>query len=97
MLGLVHYHAQRVLDAATSELFCVLDVAGIDVEESDGKDVALMMESVRSLILKKLGAAHPFQNLANSAFVPEKYEGEDVLKLQDHVSVDLKMAVAASD
>lgn len=89
---LKHYHVQEAITVIAPQIFNQLEISGFglsDDEEEDIRDGALLIEAIRSMMLKYYGVYHPFQVLAQELFeYDEKREG--VLRIVDSIAVDLK-------
>ena len=58
------------LDALVTTFIDGMMVSGFDIEDEDNnKDIALVASAIRSLMLKTLGLPHPFQDIAQHAFI----------------------------
>lgn len=87
-----HYHIQETISHLTPIIFNQLDVAGFGLSEDgddDIKDGALIVEALRSYMLKYYDMFHPFQIVAENIFVPDDSQ-EDALKIAEELSVELK-------
>lgn len=88
-----HYHVQETIANIAPMIFNHLDISGFplfDEEEEEGlKDGALIIESIRSMLLKYYGMHHPFQILAENVFICDD-EDETSMKIVDEISVSLK-------
>jgi len=64
-------HIWGALEVLTPIIFHHLHVAGFDFSDGDvyGKDMAFFMESMRSMMCKKIGVEHPFQRVAAETFL----------------------------
>lgn len=67
-----HYHIQEVVQTMLPTLFGQLHLGGFDFEESDEKDTAFIIESIRSVLCKKYGLYHPFQKISEQVFLNEE-------------------------
>ena len=84
-----HIHIQNVLDAINDTLLQQIVAAGFDIkvdEEDFDKDVAFLMESLRSLLCKASDVYHPFQKLADNTFNEE----EGLLAVAESIHVNFK-------
>jgi hypothetical protein len=73
-------------------IFNHLDIAGFDVvdeENNDLKDGAFVVESLRSMMCKYHGLYHPFQQLAETVFVPDDEE-ENAYRIVEELNIKLK-------
>jgi hypothetical protein len=63
-------HVQETIETIMPIFFDQLSIAGFQPSEEDGdvKDGALVIEAVRSLLLKSYGVQHPFQIIAQNIF-----------------------------
>lgn len=58
------------LDALVISFMEGMAVSGFDIDDEDhNKDIALVASSIRSLMLKTMGMPHPFQDIAEHAFI----------------------------
>jgi len=87
-----HYHIQETISHLTPIIFNHLDIAGFGLseeEDDDIKDGALIVESLRSYMLKYYDMHHPFQIVAENVFIPDNTQ-EGAFKISDTLVVDLK-------
>ena len=87
-----HYHIQETISNIAPMIFNQLDIAGFDFtdEESvDIKDGAFIIESLRSMMCKHYGIYHPFQQISENVFFPDKEE-IGALKIVDSINLELK-------
>lgn len=87
-----HYHIQETISHLTPIIFNHLDIAGFGLseeEDDDIKDGALIVESLRSYMLKYYDMHHPFQIVAENVFIPDSTQ-EGAFKISDTLVVDLK-------
>lgn len=90
-----HYHIQETISNLAPIIFNTLEVAGFgisDDETTDIKDGAFIIESLRSLMCKYYDIYHPFQQIAESVFSPDKEE-EGALRIADSLCLELKNTV----
>lgn len=89
---LKHYHVQEAITVIAPQIFNQLEIAGFGLtedEDEDIKDGALIIEAIRSMMLKYYKIYHPFQVLSEEIFsYDEKREG--VLKIADSINLELK-------
>jgi hypothetical protein len=87
-----HYHIQETIQNLVPMIFNQLDIAGFGLIEDDididVKDGALIVEALRSLMLKHYDMHHPFQQVAESIFVPHPKE-EGAFKIVDKLELEL--------
>lgn len=87
-----HYHIQETIQTLAPIIFNQLDIAGFgiseDEEDMDVKDGALIVEALRSLMLKHYDMNHPFQQIADAVFVPHEKE-PSVYKIAERLEIDL--------
>jgi hypothetical protein len=76
-VSIVKYnHINETLETIVPMLFNNMELAGFQVvpmedeEDENIKDVALIVESIRSLMCKYYGIQHPFQQLSDNLFNP---------------------------
>jgi hypothetical protein len=74
-----HYHIQETIASIAPIIFNQLEVAGFvlsedDEDEENLKDGAFLVESLRSIMCKYYGIYHPFQQIAESVFIPDDEE-----------------------
>jgi hypothetical protein len=74
-----HYHIQETIASIAPIIFNQLEVAGFvlsedDEDEDNLKDGAFLVESLRSIMCKYYGIYHPFQQIAESVFIPDDDE-----------------------
>jgi hypothetical protein len=87
-----HYHIQETISNIAPMIFNQLDIAGFDFtdEESvDIKDGAFIIEALRSMMCKHYGLYHPFQQISENVFFPDKEE-IGALKIVDSINLELK-------
>ena len=87
-----HYHIQETIQNLVPMIFNQLDIAGFGLIEDDVdldvKDGALIVEALRSLMLKHYDMHHPFQQVAEAIFVPHPKE-EGAFKIVDKLELEL--------
>ena len=88
-----HYHIQETIVTLVPIIFNQLDIAGFGLVEEDAdldiKDGALIVEALRSLMLKHYDMHHPFQQIAEAVFEPHPTE-EGAFKIVKKLKLDLK-------
>ena len=88
-----HYHIQETIQNLVPMIFNQLDIAGFGLIEDDVdvdiKDGALIVEALRSLMLKHYDMHHPFQQVAEAIFIPHPTE-EGAYKVVDKLDLELK-------
>ena len=88
-----HYHVQETIQNLVPLIFNQLDIAGFGLieeeEDIDIKDGALIVEALRSLMLKHYDMNHPFQQIAEAVFIPHPKE-EGAFKIVDKLELELK-------
>jgi hypothetical protein len=88
-----HYHIQETIQNLVPMIFNQLDVAGFGLIEDDVdhdiKDGALIVEALRSLMLKHYDMHHPFQQVAEAIFIPHPKE-EGAYKIVNKLELELK-------
>jgi len=88
-----HYHVQETIQNLVPMIFNQLDLAGFGLIEDDVdhdvKDGALIVEALRSLMLKHYDMHHPFQQIADAVFVPHPKE-EGAFKIVDKLELELQ-------
>ena len=87
-----HYHIQETIANITPIVFAQLEVAGFDISDEDTfdvKDGAFLVESLRSMLCKYYGMYHPFQQISENVFFPDKEE-IGALKIADSINLNLK-------
>jgi hypothetical protein len=84
ILNLRLHHINETLAEVVPNLFASLESAGFifeaeedDTEDKDLRDGAFLVESIRSILCKRYGIPHPFQEIADEVFHMSK-DGEDV-------------------
>lgn len=85
-----HYHIQETIANIIPVVFNQLEIAGFhmdDQEESDIKDGAFIVESLRSIMCKYYDIYHPFQQIAENVFSQDKEEG--TLRIADSINISL--------
>jgi hypothetical protein len=88
-----HYHIQETISHLTPIIFNHLDVAGfgiVDEETDDIKDGALIVEALRSYMLKYYSMYHPFQIVAENVFIPDDEDEEGSFRIANTLMVELK-------
>ena len=90
------YHIQETMSEILPHIFAKLDLAGFDVSEESEfmKDGAFIVESLRSFMCKYYGIYHPFQEIANSVFIPVEKE-VNTLKISE--SLNLKFNISETN
>lgn len=87
-----HYHIQETIQNLVPLIFNQLDIAGFGLIEDDVdhdiKDGALIVESLRSLMLKHYEMHHPFQQVANAIFIPHPKE-DGAYKIVEKLELEL--------
>jgi len=86
------YHIQETIATLAPMIFNQLEVAGFEIsdeEETDIKDGAFIIESLRSLMCKYYDIYHPFQQIAENVFSPDKEE-IGALRIADSLNLELK-------
>ena len=90
------YHIQETIANVVPIIFNHLEVAGFylgnDDDENDLeqiRDMAFIIESLRSFMSKHYGIYHPFQKLTDNIF-EEELTDEGALKVVDEISINLK-------
>ena len=88
-----HYHVQETIQTLVPIIFNQLDVAGFGLIEEDVdldiKDGALIVEALRSLMLKHYDIHHPFQQVAEAIFEPHPTE-DGAFKVVKKLDLELK-------
>lgn len=88
-----HYHIQETIQNLVPMIFNQLDIAGFGLIEEDVdhdvKDGALIVEALRSLMLKHYDMHHPFQQVAEAIFVSHPKE-EGAFKIVDKLELELQ-------
>jgi hypothetical protein len=88
-----HYHIQETIQNLVPMIFNQLDIAGFGLIEDDVdhdiKDGALIVEALRSLMLKHYDMHHPFQQVAEAIFIPHPKE-EGAYKIVNKLELELK-------
>lgn len=88
-----HYHVQETIQTLVPIIFNQLDVAGFGLVEEDVdldiKDGALIVEALRSLMLKHYDIHHPFQQVAEAIFEPHPTE-DGAFKVVKKLDLELK-------
>ena len=91
-------HVNEALDTIIPRLFSNIELAGFDMTSGENgdlmktiKDGALIVEAVRSILLKYYDLYHPIQDLAEGLFSRvEDEEGEILYIMEDQVNVKFK-------
>jgi len=86
------YHIQETIATLAPMIFNQLEVAGFEIsdeEETDIKDGAFIIESLRSLMCKYYDIYHPFQQIAENVFSPDQEE-IGALRIADSLNLELK-------
>jgi hypothetical protein len=88
-----HYHIQETIQNLVPIIFNQLDIAGFGLIEDDVdhdiKDGAMIVEALRSLMLKHYDMHHPFQQVAEAIFIPHPKE-ENAFKIVDKIELELQ-------
>jgi len=79
-------HIQETIETVIPLLFDQLSIAGFQPAEEDGdvKEGALVIEAVRSLLLKSYGIDHPLQIIAEAVFTED---GDGMLSISDKIKL----------
>lgn len=91
-----HYHIQETIGDIAPILFNHLEISGFEISEDDPeslKEGAFIIEALRSIMCKYYGIYHPFQQIAQSVFIPDKEEG--ALRIVDSLNIDLEKSETA--
>jgi hypothetical protein len=92
-----HYHIQETIANLAPIVFNQLEIAGFpisDEENTDIKDGAFIVESLRSLMCKYYGIYHPFQQISDGVFSPDENE-IGALRIVDKLNLELKKSETA--
>lgn len=73
---------KNITDNVVEGIVNNLSYNGLEIEPDDVKDLALIIESVRSLVHKKQNMDHPMQHLSNTLFTDR--EGQDTIQVEFH-------------
>lgn len=87
-----HYHIQETIANIAPMIFNQLDIAGFDIADEESmnvKDGAFLVEALRSMMCKYYGMYHPFQQISENVFFPDKEE-IGALKIADSLNLNLK-------
>ena len=90
-----HYHIQETIANLAPIIFNTLEVAGFGISDDDNTDIkdgAFIIESLRSLMCKYYDIYHPFQQIAENVFSPDKEE-VGALRIADSLNLELKNTV----
>lgn len=90
-----HYHIQETIANLAPIIFNTLEVAGFGISDDDTTDIkdgAFIIESLRSLMCKYYDIYHPFQQIAENVFSPDKEE-VGALRIADSLNLELKNTV----
>ena len=81
-------HVGETISTIAPMLFEQLAIAGFEFSEdgSDLKHGAFLVESIRSLLMHSYEMGHPFQEIAESVFIPEG----DGLRITDKLDIVFK-------
>jgi hypothetical protein len=85
-------HINEALETIVPMLFNNITLAGFDIvpdeedDDSNLKDNALIVESIRSILCKYYEMKHPLQDVAEEFFF---YKEEGVLAVTKHLDIDL--------
>ena len=95
--GIQSYHVDEAVSFISPLIFTYLSQAGFDFSTSmyvdedgedciggDTKQITFLIEAIRAVLLQKYGIQHPFQELADAAFLQEK---DGSLKLAKEVNL----------
>ncbi len=85
-------HIEETIASMAPAIFSHLEIAGFFIPEDDDmyKDGTMIIESIRSLMLKLYGESHPFQKIAEEIFQIDEKTG-DVGFVKDSIIIDLKI------
>lgn len=92
-----HYHIQETIGSIAPLLFNHLEVSGFEVSDEDPeslKEGAFVIEALRSIMCKYYGIYHPFQQIAQNVFIPDKEE-EGALRIVDSLNIALEKTETA--
>jgi hypothetical protein len=92
-----HYHIQETIANLAPIIFNQLEIAGFPIsneEETDIKDGAFIIESLRSLMCKYYDIYHPFQQISDGVFFPDEIE-IGALRIVDKLNLELKKSETA--
>ena len=88
------YHINQSMEFIISVIFTQLQIAGFNIIENSNvnfKDNAMIVESIRSLLMKTHGLYHPIQVVAENILVKnEDSENGDDYKIPDVLNISLK-------
>ena len=86
---LKQYHIEETLSVIIPSLFNKLEISGFmnDDENEYLKDGALIVESIRSFMLKYYSIYHPFQQISNTLFYIDRTDPL-TLKIQDSATIE---------
>jgi hypothetical protein len=87
------YHIQETISSIIPMIFTQLEIAGFyptdEDLETDIRDGAFFVESLRSMLCKQYEIYHPFQKLADNVFEDDTSE-EGALKIVDELVIDMR-------
>lgn len=89
---LKNYIIDEVIDIIIPAMYNQLAVIGYPIDDDTAKDGALIIESLRSLLLKKYDISHPLQDVANGMF---SIDENDDLTLTGKLSIITNTSVLA--
>ena len=88
------HHINEALNTIIPMLFNNITIAGFDIipdndeeEDQNIKDNALVVESIRSILLKYYEMKHPLQEVADNFFINKEH---GVLSVAKHLDIDLE-------
>jgi hypothetical protein len=90
------FHVQETVATLAPLIFNHFEISGFDlfdegVDDEIVKDGALIVESIRSMLLKYYGLYHPFQQLSEHIFEPDDNTETDIeawnLKIVDELNI----------
>lgn len=84
-----HVHIGETLGLVAPMLFEQLALAGFDFQD-EGEDLkfgAFVVEAIRAMLMRSYDMPHPFQEIAESVFVPDETGG---LRIVDKLDIEFK-------
>lgn len=95
IIGLRQYHIQECLEPIVEMLMQQLVITGFDVsDDAYAKDVTVLVEALRSLMMKNSKVWHPFQELAEGLFTRE--QEDEPFDLAEEINLKFTQAVVGS-
>lgn len=87
------FHIQETIHNLAPIIFNHLEISGFMSEDNEDtfeiKDGALILESIRSMLMKHYNIYHPFQKLAETVFEDHIGEEGEILKIVETLNIEM--------